>query len=419
VKKKTIEKGDSFMKKNQFVFGWVLFVIAIAFASYVNGISHKLGLFTVTGLGIGYVMQRSRFGFAGIVRKMYIMGNGDLPRAVLFLLSISLIVVAAVQYNASIHDLKIPGMSSVKVISMLTVIGAFIFGIGMMFAGGCASGTLTDIGEGYVRAIVALIFFCIGSVIGVAHLDTLKQTVLAHGVKVYLPDYIGYFASISVFLVFYGLMYLFVRKYEAKRKAEGTFVEETYEDWEKPMKVEDETKFNAFDFSTYHTFFVKRWSFYTGGVMLTVMFLVVLMTTGKNWGVSTTFTYWGAWILQWFGVDVSGIGFFQTEKAIKIMQGGFIHDAGSVRNLGIMIGTVIASLLAGGLEITKHVGLKQNMAYIIGGLFMGYGARLGSGCNIGAFYSALSSMSLSGIVFGFFLILGGIVGLKLVDKFKL
>ena len=50
---------------------------------------------------------------------------------------------------------------------------------------------------------------------------------------------------------------------------------------------------------------------------------------------------------------------------------------------------------------------------------MGYGARLGSGCNIGAFYSALSSMSLSGIVFGGFLILGGIVGLKLVDRYKL
>ena len=406
------------MKKNQFLIGWILFIVSIVFAVYVNGISGKLGLFTVTGLGIGYLMQRSRFGFAGIVRKMYNMGNGDLPKAVLFLLSISLIVVAAIQYNASAHGIIIPGISSVKMISMLTVIGAFVFGIGMMFAGGCASGTLTDLGEGYVRAAISLLFFCIGSVIGVAHLDTLKTSVLGKGFKFYFPDYIGYFASVMLFLAFYGLIYVLIKKYEASRKKEGTYISEDYEEWEKDLPVKDETEYKILSFETYHKFFVKRWSFYIGGVLLSILFLVVLTTTGKNWGVSTTFIYWGGWILQVFGVDLSGIGFFQTDKAIEVMTNGFINDSGSVRNLGIMVGTIIASLLAGGLSITKNMDLRKIIGYILGGLFMGYGARLGSGCNIGAFYSALSSMSLSGIVFGGFLILGGIVGLKLVAKFK-
>lgn len=407
------------MKKNQFYIGWVLFAIAITFTAYVNGVNHKLGLFTITGLGIGYVMQRSRFGFAGIVRKMHYMGNSSLPKAVLFLLSISLVVVAAIQYNAHIHGLVIPGMSSVKTISMLTVIGAFVFGIGMMLAGGCASGTLTDLGEGYVRAAISLLFFCFGSVIGVAHLDALKHSILAHGFKFYFPDYFGYFASVMFFLAFYGLMYMLIKKYEAKRKKEGTYINEEYEEWEKDLLIKDETEYNMFSFETYHKFFVKRWSFYIGGVLLSVMFLVVLTTTSKNWGVSTTFTYWGGWILQLFGVDLSGIGFFQTDKAVKIMANGFFNDSGSLRNLGIMVGTIIASLLAGGLSITKNMNFRKIIGYILGGLFMGYGARLGSGCNIGAFYSALSSMSLSGVVFGGFLILGGITGLKLVDKFKL
>ncbi len=407
------------MRKNQFYLGWILFAISIVFTAYVNGVSHKLGLFTITGLGIGYVMQRSRFGFAGIVRKMHYMGDSSLPKAVLFLLSISLVVVAAIQYNAHINGLVIPGISSVKTISMLTVIGAFVFGIGMMFAGGCASGTLTDLGEGYVRAAISLLFFCFGSVIGVAHLDTLKHSILGRGFKFYFPDYIGYFASIMLFLAFYGLMYMLVKKYEAKRKKEGTYTKETYEEWEKDLPVKDETEYKMLSFEIYHKFFVRRWSFYVGGVLLSVIFLVVLTTTGKNWGVSTTFTYWGGWILQLFGVDLSGIGFFQTDKAVKIMANGFFNDSGSVRNLGIMVGTVVASLLAGGLSITKNMDLRKIIGYILGGLFMGYGARLGSGCNIGAFYSALSSMSLSGIVFGGFLILGGIVGLKLVDRYKL
>jgi len=170
------------MKKNQFIFGWLLLVVSLIFVGYLGADSEKIGLFGITGLAIGYVMQRSRFGFAGIVRKMYKMGNSDLPKAVLFLLAISMVISASLQYYGHLKGITIPGMSSVKTISMLTVIGAFIFGIGMMFAGGCASGTLTDLGEGYVRAAVTLVFFCFGSVLGVAHLDSLKP-VLGNGFK--------------------------------------------------------------------------------------------------------------------------------------------------------------------------------------------------------------------------------------------
>ena len=407
------------MNKKQIYLGWILLIASLAFASAEHSIAGKLGLYTITGLAIGYLMQRSRFGFAGIVKKTYHMGNSELPKAVLFLLSISLIVVAAIQYNASVHDIVIPGMSSVKTISMLTIIGGFVFGVGMIFAGACASGTLTDIGEGYIRAIIALFTFCIGSVLGVAHLDSLKQTVLADGFKFYFPDYIGYFGSVAFFLAFYALCYLGIKRYEASRKNAETFISEEYDEWEKPLAVKDETKFDLFSYATYHKFFVQRWSFYVGAVLLSLLFLVVLSTTGKNWGVTTNFTYWGGWMLQSVGIDISGIGFFQSDKVVNIMAKGFFHDAGSMRNLGIIFGTLIAALIAGGLTVTKKMSMRHFIIYLIGGLLMGYGARLASGCNIGAFYSALSSMSLSGIVFGVSLILGGVVGLKLSERFKL
>ena len=405
------------MKKNQFMFGWILLVVSLGFALYLGVGNEKVGLFALTGLAIGYVMQRSRFGFAGIVRKMYRMGNSDLPKAVLFLLAISLVATASIQYYAHLKGITIPGMSSVKTISMLTVIGAFIFGVGMMFAGGCASGTLTDLGEGYVRAAVTLVFFCLGSVVGVAHLDTLKPSILGNGFKYYFPDHFGYLGSITIFLVFYGILYLLATKYEAKRKANGTYVVEGYQEWEKSKEIKSDYK--IFSSETYHNLFVKRWSFYTGGALLSIIFITILVTTGKNWGVTTGFTYWGGRMLRLVGFDLSGIGFFQTEKVMNIMNNGILDNAGAVRNIGIIFGTIVASLLAGGLEITKHIGLKKNLVYIFGGLFMGYGARLASGCNIGAFYSALSQMSLSGIIFGAFLIFGGIAGLKLADRFNL
>ncbi len=41
-----------------------------------------------------------------------------------------------------------------------------MFGIGMVIAGGCASGTLMRVGEGFAMQMLSLLFFVIGSLIG-------------------------------------------------------------------------------------------------------------------------------------------------------------------------------------------------------------------------------------------------------------
>jgi hypothetical protein len=48
---------------------------------------------------------------------------------------------------------------------------------------------------------------------------------------------------------------------------------------------------------------------------------------------------------------------------------------------------------------------------------MGYGARIAFGCNIGALFGGIASLSLSGWVFGAFLFLGAMVGSKLLVKY--
>ena len=44
---------------------------------------------------------------------------------------------------------------------------------------------------------------------------------------------------------------------------------------------------------------------------------------------------------------------------------------------------------------------------------MGYGARLAEGCNIGAYFSAIASGSLSGYVWAIVAILGSYLGARL------
>ena len=59
------------------------------------------------------------------------------------------------------------------------------------------------------------------------------------------------------------------------------------------------------------------------------------------------------------------------------------------------------------------------MAAIIGGLGMGYGARLAYGCNIGAFFSGVASTSLHGWAWIVAAGVGNVIGVKLRPLFGL
>ncbi len=94
-----------------------------------------------------------------------------------------------------------------------------------------------------------------------------------------------------------------------------------------------------------------------------------------------------------------------------------MNDGGSIRNLGIIVGALVATLFASQFKFKKIKSLKQVLAAILGGLLMGYGARLAGGCNIGALFTAIASLSLSGFVFALFLLAGAFIGSKLLAKY--
>lgn len=167
----------------------------------------------------------------------------------------------------------------------------------------------------------------------------------------------------------------------------------------------------------YINWFKNPWTYVVGAVLLSVFQIVTLAATGNPWGVSGAFANWGAWIYRAVGGNVDKWYYFSSEGAQATLNGGFLNDPGSIRNIGIIFGALMATLLASQFKIKKIKSKKQVIAAILGGLLMGYGARLGFGCNIGALYSGIASLSLSGWVFGIFLFLGAMVGSKLLVKF--
>lgn len=406
-------------QKIQFIMGIVLLAACLSWAYLGAQSNYKLGLYLLTGLALGYILARSQYGFAGIIRKLYRQGNADLARAVIFLLFITTMAILSLQFIAQKNGMTVPAMSSVKPNSLLTVIGGLIFGMGMIFAGGCASGTLAGMGELYVGSFFAIVFFCLGSLAGVWHLDSLNSTLLARGPKIYMPDYFGYAGS----LVFVGIMYLlilyFLQRYERYRMKKGSYVPGPVPEGAHDLTKNEDVR--IFSLAAVHKVFREHWKLSTGSILLSIVFITITVTTGKNWGITSTFIYWGGWMLEPLGVDVQGIGYFSesASRTARFTGNTILTDPGSLRNIGIFLGPLIFALTSWSAQFKMNWKWRNVLSFSIGGLLMGYGARLSDGCNIGAFYSALSSMSFSGFIFGAFMFLGAYLALKLVDRFKL
>jgi uncharacterized protein len=172
------------------------------------------------------------------------------------------------------------------------------------------------------------------------------------------------------------------------------------------------------DHATYRTLFVQPWTYTTGAVVLALLNVALVTATGKGWGVTTSLAYWGAWIWQGLGGDAHGWAYFREVKPAFNKPGfDLFHDAGSLTNLGIIAGALLATLLASQFRVKRLKAKRQAAAAILGGLLMGFGARLAFGCNIGDLFTGLPSMSLHGWVFLPGIFAGAALGSKLLVRY--
>lgn len=170
----------------------------------------------------------------------------------------------------------------------------------------------------------------------------------------------------------------------------------------------------------YNKWFRTPYSYVTGAVLLSLFQIVMLAATGSPWGVSATFANWGAWLYQLVGGSVEKWYYFTGPGApgsLNALEAGFMSNSGTMLNLGVIFGALLSTLLASQFKIKKIKNKRQIVAAISGGLMMGYGARIAYGCNIGALFGGISSLSLSGWVFATFMFVGAVIGSKLLVKY--
>ncbi|MDR3173637.1 MAG: YeeE/YedE family protein [Treponema sp.] len=197
----------------QIVIGILLILCWLVFAAAVKEKAPSAGIFLFIGLGIGYTLQHSRFCFTAAYRDPTLTGSTKMAKALLVGLAISTIGFAGIHIARYGVDLsKFPEAGLGSPIGIHLVVGAFIFGIGAVWAGGCASGTFVRVGEGYVQSMIALVFFILGALIGTQVLTAVIQpnAFLYPNIKIYLPKLFGGFgpAVMLQLLVLLGLWIL-------------------------------------------------------------------------------------------------------------------------------------------------------------------------------------------------------------------
>jgi uncharacterized protein len=210
-------------KKNQVPMGLILLILLIVAGFLFSNKSPTLAIYWMFGIAFGYVLQKSRFCFTASLRDPALTGSTSLTRAVIVAFAIATVGFAAIQYSASLKGNPIPGY--IFPVGLHTAIGAFMFGIGMVISGGCASGTLMRVGEGFTQQWIAIIFFVIGSVWGSNDFswwtkNVIEKFSISDGINknaVHLPNVFGWAGAFFLQLVVLGALYILAEWFEYRK----------------------------------------------------------------------------------------------------------------------------------------------------------------------------------------------------------
>jgi uncharacterized membrane protein YedE/YeeE len=328
----------------------------------------RYGMLLLVGLGFGIALEGLRFGFAGPWRAMITRRE---PSGVLAqLLAIALVSVVAFPLLAR-HPGELVGAQAPVGFAMIG--GAFVFGACMQIVLGCGSGTLVNAGSGNPISLLALPFFAIGSFAGAYNL--IWWTDLGALPILTLRGTSG-LAITLVLLAVAASIFLW-------RAAPG-----------------------ATRLSRHHMI---------AAIVLAGLAIGNLVIAGQPWGVVYGLGLWVAKAYSAVGGDLAGSAFWSAPASMERVQASILTDYTSLTDIGIIAGAFgVAAWRRGALSAAlPGYPARAWIATVVAGLLLGYSSRLAFGCNVGAFFSGISTGSLHGWVWFVAAFAGAFLGIRL------
>jgi uncharacterized membrane protein YedE/YeeE len=329
------------------------------------------------GFALGVAFLKAEFSYTASWRRFLTRGEaGGLIGGLIVIAICALVVVpvAALWPNFG---------GAIAPLGPSLLVGAFVFGVGMQLANGCGSGTLYTVGGGSGRMLVTLAFFIVGSVFGSLSLPSFLA--LGGVDPVLASDYFGPWGGLIATLASIALAAAIMIAVARKRGA----------NW-RPSR-----------------------SYIIGGIVIGLLCIGVFFVGGHPWSVTYGYTIWGAKIFAALGFDLSNAEFWQWPGNKQALVSSVLSDTSSLTDFGMIFGAMAAAAATKPFASTAWPPMKSLLAAAIGGLLCGWGARIGFGCNIGAFVGGVASGSLHGWVWFGAALCGNLIGISLRPAFGL
>jgi uncharacterized membrane protein YedE/YeeE len=359
-----------------------------------KGADWRMPALTAVGGLIGFALYRASFGFSAAFRALIEDRNPYAFRAHAVLIGLATLAMLPLISAGELFGFKFFGPATT--IGPSFMLGALMFGVGMQIGGGCASGTLFGLGGGNLKLAGTLAGFVAGSAIGASHMEYWWSLPAVE--PVVLQNAIGLAPALAVQAATLGLLFWLATRFG--RPLARDPVEEG-----RPMLAR---------------LVAGRWPLIWGAVALALLNVATLVLSSRPWGETAAFVLWGSRIGDALGLtDAAFWLYWQRPGFTEQLEGPLLADVTTVMDIAIVLGAVFAAALSRGFRMTLGGGFRPWTGAILGGLLMGYGARLSNGCNISAYFSSLAAGNASGWLWLAVALAGCWIGLKLRPLFGL
>jgi uncharacterized membrane protein YedE/YeeE len=342
---------------------FLVFVAALAALSILAAVTMWWPLTAVAiGLAFGFTLQRGRFCGAAILSSVVLLKERDGVIGAGLAIGVAMIGFAAMNALGWIEP------NPKRLLLLPAIVGGLLFGVGMVFAGGCVTGSLFKAGEGRLGSILAVLGVAIGSTaMAAGALTPVREAAASVTSGLSAGPGIFQVASVSfpllagpIGLVTVGVLGVVAWK---RRKARG----------DRPL--------------------LQRlagggWSFASAGAVLGALGWLTYLASadaGRNYPLGATEGVFG-----WTAFLVGG-----RAPMVWWMM---------VMTTAMVAGSSVSAWLRGELSLKSADGATLIVS-LLGGVLVGAGAVLGQGCFVGHGLSGWALLSIQSLIFGVCMIL--------------
>ncbi|MBF6057656.1 YeeE/YedE family protein [Thiomicrorhabdus heinhorstiae] len=336
--------------------------------------------YLLIGAMLGAVLNYFHFGFSSGFRLLIVERRTLAARALLWMLGISILGFAFILNADFGNEYSFHGF--IRPLSLAIPLGAFLFGLGMQVGpGGCTSGTLNRVGQIQSFSFVTLLFMIIGGTLAAAlapYWQSLPETE-----PIAFQHLFGVWEGLIVQFLILFTLYRYLLKVEQQRHVGTEALIQTNK---------------------------QPHSWWKAAVLLALLNSLLLLLTGSPWSIATVFPFWGIQLIELFQWPVDWAFWDYVMEHQSLTLGWWQYPVAQTA-MGLIVGSLIVTIVHPRPKQSFH--WNQYFSSVIGGLLMGSGAVMASGCNIGALFSGIASGSLHGWLWLAFGLLGSWVGLRL------